>query len=346
MSEQAKARPVIPTGVKAVDQLIGIGGWPRGSACEVFGKESSGKSTLAIQTCAAAQKAEGVAVYLDFEGSTTADYMESLGVDTSSEKLLYAQPECVEDGFEIINELLEAAAADVIVWDSVAVSACRKELEDDWEGIGISPKPKILAARLRQIAMKLGRQGLFPDQEVAPVLLFVNHAQVTLNTIARWGQEILRTPGGDFLKFLANVRIMTAIRGTVKGKVVNPLTMKKEDMPIARRLSVKLVKSRVSPPLRTADVLIRFGQGISNTDTLIEVAIAKKVLHRARTGQVTWKDTKGRTKGEKWRSVNVLEEVLREDEELWGELAEAIGWTETHGGKVEVSSEHESRQEI
>lgn len=324
-----------------MDELIGIGGWPRGSACEIFGRESSGKSTLAIQTCAAVQKIGGVAAYLDFEQSTTAEYMQSLGVDTSESKLMYAQPECVEDGFQIINALLEAAAADVIVWDSVAVSASRKELEDEYDGIGVSPKPKILAALMRKVAAKLGPRGLFPDPELAPVLLFVNHAQVTLNTIARWGQEILRTPGGDFLKFLAKVRLMTAIRGTVKGSVVNPLTGKKEETAIARRLRIKVVKSKVSPPLRVAEVLIRFGQGISNTDTMIEVAIAQKVLHRARSGQVTWKEA-----DQKWRSVNVLEEELRDDEEMWGKLAEAIGWVEEHAGEIKTMSERETRQEV
>jgi len=341
VSEAITDHPVIPTGVRAIDELIGIGGWPRGSACEVFGKESSGKSTLAIQTCAAVQRAGGVAAYLDFEQSTTPDYLQSLGVDTNGDRFLYAQPECVEDAFEIINALLETAAADVIVWDSVAVSACRKELEDDYDGIGISPKPKVLAARMRKLAQKLGPNGLFPDQSVAPVILFLNHAQVALNTIARWGQEILRTPGGDFLKYLAKVRLMTAIRGTVKGRVKNPLTNKNEDMAIARRLRVLLVKSKVSPPLRVAEVLIRFGLGISNTDTLIEVAIAKKVLHRSRSGKVTWAATE-----QEWRSVNQFEEALRDDEELWGSLAEAIGWAESSAGKVNVASEHESEQAV
>lgn len=344
LSAAARPCPALPSGVRAIDELIGIGGWPRGSACEVFGRESSGKSTLAIQTCAQAQKLGGVAAYLDYEQSTTPEYMRSLGVDTDAEKMLYAQPETVEQGFQLIEELLEAHAVDVIVWDSVAVSACAAELADDYSGVGVSPKPKILAARMRRVAARLGSTALFPNPEEAPVLLFVNHAQVTLNTMARWGQEILRTPGGDFLKYFARVRLMTAIRGTVKGKVTNPLTGKPEETAIGRRIRVKLVKSKVSPPLRTADVLIRFGQGLSNTDTMIEEALRIGTLERKGTGQITWP---GQSAGaQKWRSMNELEAALRDDEELWGALAVAVGWEEAYSGKIETGSEAEISHEV
>jgi len=250
--------PVIPTGSFALDTALGVGGYPRGRIVEVFGPESSGKTTLTLHAIAEVQRAGGVAAFIDAEHAFDLRYARAIGIDVG--KLLVSQPDCGEQALDIAELLIESEEVDLVVVDSVAALVPRAEIEGDMGDSHMGLQARLMSQAMRKLASV--------SRRTATTLIFINQLRQKIGVV--FGNPET-TPGGTALKFYASVRLDVRRTGKVEAG----------DAVVGNRTRVRVIKNKVSPPFSEAEFDIRWGIGIDRTTDLIDTAMQLGVVEKS-----------------------------------------------------------------
>jgi len=263
--------PVISTGSISLDWALGVGGFPRGRVIEIFGPESSGKTTLALQTIAQAQKLGGVAAFVDAEHALDAKYAQKLGVDL--ENLLVSQPDNGEQALEITEVLIRSNGVDVVVVDSVAALVPRAEIEGEMGDAQMGLQARLMSQALRKLT------GVVAKSKTS--LIFINQLREKIGVM--FGNPETTT-GGRALKFYSSVRVDIRRIGAIKDG----------DQVTGGRTRVKVVKNKVAPPFREAEFDVMYGEGISREGDLLDQGVEHNIVEKSGT----WFSYKGERLGQ------------------------------------------------
>lgn len=288
--QEAVAVNVIPTGSLGLDAALGVGGIPRGRVVEIFGPESSGKTTLALHVIAQAQQAGGLAAFIDAEHALDPEYCGKLGVDV--ENLLVAQPDSGEQALEIAETLIRSASVDVVVVDSVAALVPRAELEGEMGDASVGLQARLMSQAMRKLTAIVSKSKT--------AVIFINQIREKIGVM--FGNPETTT-GGRALKFYASVRLDIRRIGAIKsGEEV-----------VGSRTKVKVVKNKVAAPFRVAEFDILYGEGISKAGELIDLGLEHRLISKSGTW-FSYGDTRLGQGRENARAF------LRENAELASEL--------------------------
>jgi recombination protein RecA len=251
---------VIPTGALPLDVALGIGGLPRGRVVEVYGPESSGKTTLCLQVVAQAQKLGGTAAYIDAEHAMDPDYAKKLGVDV--ENLLISQPDSGEQALEITDQLVRSGALDIVVVDSVAALVPRAEIEGEMGDSHVGLQARLMSQALRKLTANIARSKT--------CVIFINQLRMKIGVM--YGNPETTT-GGMALKFYASVRL----------DIRRVESIKMGDKVVGNRVRIKVVKNKLAAPFQQAECDMIFGEGIARENCLLDLGVSTGVLEKAGT---------------------------------------------------------------
>ena len=289
--------PSIPTGSFGLDNALGIGGLPKGRVVEIYGPESSGKTTLTLQIIAECQKAGGSAAFIDAEHALDPEYAKALGVDI--DELLLSQPDTGEQALEVTDMLVKSGSLDVIVVDSVAALVPRAELEGDMGDSHVGLQARLMSQALRKITGSI--------QKSNTLVIFINQIRMKIGVMFGSPET---TTGGNALKFYSSVRLDIRRIGAIK----------EGDEIIGNETRVKVVKNKVAPPFKVVEFQILYGKGINRMAEIIEFAVKKVIVEKAGS----WYSYKGDKIGQ---GINNASTFLAENkkilEEIEGTLTES-----------------------
>ncbi|MBN2776717.1 MAG: recombinase RecA [Bacteroidales bacterium] len=286
--------PAISSSSIGIDYAMGVGGFPRGRVIEIFGPESSGKTTLAIHAIAEAQKEGGIAAIVDAEHAFDRFYAEKLGVDV--ENLLISQPDNGEQALEIVDQLIRSGAIDIIVIDSVAALTPKAEIEGDMGDSRMGLQARLMSQALRKLTAIIGRTNT--------CVIFINQLREKIGVL--FGNPETTT-GGNALKFYASVRVDVRRIGQIKnGEEV-----------IGNRTRVKIVKNKVSPPFRKAEFDLMYGEGISKYGEVLDLAAEYNIIKKSGS----WFSYKDAKLGQGRENVK---QVITDNPELFEELKKLV----------------------
>jgi recombination protein RecA len=248
----------IPTGAIGLDAVLGSGGYPRGRVVEVYGPESSGKTTLTLHAIAQAQKQDGICAFIDAEHALDVQYARNLGVDTSD--LLIAQPDCGEQALEITDMLVRSSAIDLIVIDSVAALTPRAELEGEMGDSHMGLQARLMSQALRKLTGNLAKSRT--------CIMFINQIRMKIGVMFGSPET---TTGGNALKFYASQRLDIRRIGAIK----------QGDRVVGNRTRVKVVKNKLAAPFREVEFDIMYGEGISAVGSLLDTGVDEEVIEKS-----------------------------------------------------------------
>jgi len=252
---------VISSGSIGLDAALGVGGFPKGRVIEIYGPESSGKTTLALHVIAETHKKGGIAAFVDAEHALDPNYAQRLGVKIDD--LLISQPDFGEQALEIVDTLVRSGAVDVIVLDSVAALVPRAEIEGEMGDTHVGLQARLMSQALRKLTATVGRSNT--------LVIFVNQTRMKIGTLPYMNPET--TSGGTALRFYSSVRIDVRRIGSIK----------EGDEVRGNRVRAKVVKNKVSPPFRNAEFDIMFGEGISQTGEMIDIGTKANIVEKSGT---------------------------------------------------------------
>lgn len=286
---------VIPSGSLLIDAALGVGGYPRGRIIEIFGPESSGKTTLALHAIAEAQKKGGIAAFVDAEHALDPVYARNLGVNTDD--LWVSQPDTGEQALEITESLVRSGAVDIIVVDSVAALTPQAEIEGDMGDSHMGLQARLMSQALRKLTGIIGKSGT--------TLIFINQIRMKIGVM--FGNPETTT-GGNALKFYSSVRLdVRKIETIAKG----------DDDPVGNRVRVKVVKNKVAPPFRRAELEMEFGKGISAEGSLLDVSVKYDIIEKSGS----WYSYNGNRMGQGRDNVK---EYLKSNSDIAAEIEEKV----------------------
>lgn len=285
---------VIPTGSIALDYALGVGGYPRGRIVEIYGPESSGKTTLAIHAIAEAQKQGGIAAFIDAEHAFDRFYAANLGVNV--DELLISQPDNGEQALDIADQLIRSAAVDIIVIDSVAALTPKAELEGDMGDNKVGLQARLMSQALRKLTATINKTNT--------TCIFINQLREKIGVM--FGNPETTT-GGNALKFYASVRLDIRKSQSIKdGETI-----------IGNEVKVKVVKNKVAPPFRRAEFEIMYGEGICRVGEVVDLGVDFKILEKSGS----WYSYNGSKLGQ---GKEATKGVLRDNPELCDEITAKI----------------------
>ncbi len=249
---------VIPTGIYSLDLALGVGGFPRGRIIEIFGPEGSGKTTLALEAVANAQRIGGKALFVDVEHAFSQEYAKSLGVNVDD--LIVSQPDYAEQALDIIDIFVRSGAVDIVVLDSVAALVPKAELEGDMGESFMGVQARLMSQALRKLNGSISKSKT--------CMIFINQLREKIGVV--FGNPEV-TPGGRALKFFASIRLDVRRAESINGDAGGA----------GNRIRIKVVKNKVAPPYKEAEVDLIFGQGISKIADLFDVAVQNEIIKKS-----------------------------------------------------------------
>lgn len=293
--EGSKGISVIPTGNLLIDRALGVGGFPKGRIIEIFGPESSGKTTLTLSVIAQAQKAGGLAAFIDVEHALDPIYARKLGVNL--EDLLVSQPSSGEEALRICETLVRSNALDVVVLDSVAALVTKGELEGEIGDSVVGAQARLMSAAMRKLTAFISKADT--------CVIFTNQIREKIGVM--FGNPET-TPGGKALKFYSSVRVDIRRIGALK---------QSDGTVTGNRTRVKVVKNKVAPPFTEAEFDIMYNEGISNTGSLLDLALEKNIVEK----RGSWLSYKG---SQLAQGRDAAKDVLKNDANLYTEIEAAV----------------------